>query len=288
MSNSQAQQDKFIINVLKGKKNGYFLEIGSNDPVYTNNTWILEEYFNWKGIMIEYSNEWIDDYKMIRNKSKHVIMDATLIDYKGLLRDSPKNIDYLQIDIDADTGSTIKTLEKLDNEILDTYKFSVITFEHDYYLCVRANQYQSTREKSRDIFKKHGYLNVFEDINDNNPDIVFEDWWVHPELVDMQYIEQLIKVNKDNYKKNILVDLSINWKDIYYPNDLFKNNIKIGPSETNTKIIKLDKIYPSDIKLFFIHNYKDTFTYNLNNNVLNITRTDEPSGWGQELVAYLF
>ena len=227
MSNSQAQQDKFIINVLKGKKNGYFLEIGSNDPVYTNNTWILEEYFNWKGIMIEYSNEWIDDYKMIRNKSKHVIMDATLIDYKGLLRDSPKNIDYLQIDIDADTGSTIKTLEKLDNEILDTYKFSVITFEHDYYLCVRANQYQSTREKSRDIFKKHGYLNVFEDINDNNPDIVFEDWWVHPELVDMQYIEQLIKVNKDNYKKNILVDLSINWKDIYYPNDLFKNNIKM-------------------------------------------------------------
>ena len=114
MSNSQAQQDKFIINVLKGKENGYFLEIGSNDPVHINNTWVLEKYLNWEGIMIEYSNEWIEDYKRIRNKSKHVIMDATLIDYKELLRDFPKNIDYLQIDIEAHTGATIKTLESFD------------------------------------------------------------------------------------------------------------------------------------------------------------------------------
>ena len=55
----------------------------------------------------------------------------------------------------------------------------------------------------------------------------------------------------------------------------------------NTKIIKLDKIYPSDTKLNFIHNYKDAFIYKFNNNELSITRTDETFGWGQDLIGYL-
>ena len=41
MYKSQAGQDKFIINILKGKKNGYFLEIGSNHPIYINNTCMI-------------------------------------------------------------------------------------------------------------------------------------------------------------------------------------------------------------------------------------------------------
>jgi len=287
---SQAGQDKFIINILNGKHNGYFLEIGSNDPIQWNNTFLLEKKFKWKGIMIEYSDNWINNYKTIRKNSKHIIKDATLIDYKELLKNSPKNIDYLQIDIDAHTGTTIKTLEKLDNEIMDVYKFAVITFEHDHYWCVRDNQYQYTREKSREIFKKHGYYNVFEDINDNNPNIVFEDWWVHPDLVDMQYVEQLKKENKNNYKENHLVNLSINWIDIYYPNEFIIDIIVIGPSKTNTKIIKLDKIYSPDTKLNFFNFfnfYKDAFTYKFYNNELSITRTDETFGWEQMLVGYL-
>ena len=65
------------------------------------------------------------------------------------------------------------------------------------------------------------------------------------------------------------------------------NTIKIGSSETNTKIIKLDKIYPTDTKLILFHNYKDTFTYIFNNNELSIIRTDESFGWGQDLIGYL-
>jgi hypothetical protein len=33
---SQAYQDLFVINTLNNKQNGYFLEIGSNDPVNGN------------------------------------------------------------------------------------------------------------------------------------------------------------------------------------------------------------------------------------------------------------
>ena len=38
---SQACQDKFILNVLKEKKNGFFLEIGSNHPININNTYSI-------------------------------------------------------------------------------------------------------------------------------------------------------------------------------------------------------------------------------------------------------
>ena len=65
------------------------------------------------------------------------------------------------------------------------------------------------------------------------------------------------------------------------------NIIEIGSSNTNTKVIKLDKTYSSDTKLKFIHNFKDTFTYKFNNNELTISRTDEKSGWGQNLIVYL-
>lgn len=37
----QAQQDKFVLNVLKDKRNGYFLEIGSNHPIHINNSYFI-------------------------------------------------------------------------------------------------------------------------------------------------------------------------------------------------------------------------------------------------------
>ena len=46
MYTSQAGQDRFVVNILKGKMNGYFLEIGSNSPNHINNTFILEKRFN--------------------------------------------------------------------------------------------------------------------------------------------------------------------------------------------------------------------------------------------------
>ena len=49
----QAEQDKFVLNVLKFKKNGYFLEVGSWDAAWINNTFVLETEHDWHGIMVE-------------------------------------------------------------------------------------------------------------------------------------------------------------------------------------------------------------------------------------------
>jgi hypothetical protein len=121
----QAEQDKFVLNVLKNKKNGYFLEIGSNHPIDINNSYLLEKNYNWKGIMVEYDSKFLSLYKQHRPNSIHVINDATKVDYKNIFEKNnmPLNFDYLQIDLEANNGSTLKTLQKLDNEIFDTYKF---------------------------------------------------------------------------------------------------------------------------------------------------------------------
>lgn len=222
MFNGQAEQDKFVLNMLKHKKNGYFLEIGSNHPININNTYLLETIYDWKGIMIEYEPKFLSLYKQHRPNSIHIINDATQINYKSLFEDNnmPKILDYLQIDLEADNGSTLKTLQKLDNEIFDTYKFATITFEHDIY----HTNYLNTRLVSRKIFEDRGYVRIFSDINNQgiNP---YEDWYIHPDLVDDELVNTLIRKNENKYKSNIkttrifdesLVNKSINWEDIEY------------------------------------------------------------------------
>ena len=207
----QAHQDKFVLNVLKEKRNGYFIEIGSNDAMHINNTYILEKKFSWRGIMIEYEPQFLASYKKYRTNSIHHIGDARDVDYRQLFESNnvPKVIDYLQIDLEVDNGSTLKTLQKIET-LFDEYRFAVITFEHDIY----HTNFNDTRLVSREIFKKAGYLCVFEDIaNYNNP---YEDWYVHPDLVDTDYINKLIQNNINNYEPNDVTGKMLNWENINY------------------------------------------------------------------------
>ena len=197
-SNSQSGQDIFVLKCLKEKQNGTFVEIGSNDPIKINNSYLLETKYNWTGIMVEYDNRYLNSYKQLRPNSYHVIQDATTINYKELFTTAnlPINIDYLQIDLEVSNNSTLLTLEKLDNEVMNTYKFATITFEHDIY----SGNYFDTRQKSRDIFDKRGYIRVFSDVS--NSGHMYEDWYAHPDLVDINYINSIKR------------DTSLDWNNI--------------------------------------------------------------------------
>jgi hypothetical protein len=212
--NGQAEQDKFILNVLKDKRNGYFVEIGSNHPIKINNTYLLESQYDWKGVMVEYNHMFLSSYKIHRPNSIHVIEDATRVNYKQILdsNGAPKNMDYLQIDLEVLEGTTLKTLQLLDSTILDDYKFATVTFEHDIY---RTNEGE-TRKLSREIFERRGYVLVFGDIHNYGPHDVYEDWYVHPDLVDMEHVRQIQRKNVGNYVNNSITGGSIGWKDIQY------------------------------------------------------------------------
>ena len=211
---SQIGQDKFILNILKQKRNGYFLEIGAGDAMGISNTYTLEKYYNWRGLMIEYDIKNLDQYVQLRTNSIHVMRDATTVDYKDLLDSNSiqKNMDYLQIDLDVNNRSTLTTLEILDSTVFDTYKFSVVTFEHDIY----TGDHFNTRNTSRQIFNKRGYVSVFKDLCDYTPYIVFEDWYVHPDLVDMSYVNNLIENNQKYYFNHEVTGRAIMSANITY------------------------------------------------------------------------
>lgn len=196
---SQAAQDIFTRKVLKNKRNGWFLEIGSNHPIKMNNTYVLERDLNWRGIMVELDNSYLQSYRAERPNSIYAMGDAVTMNYRKILDDNhfPKDLDYLQIDLDVDNKSTLDTLINLDTNVMGTYRFAVVTFEHDIY----RGDYFNTRNISRDIFEKRGYIRVFSDVrNDNTP---YEDWYVHPSLVDLVYISQIISNDSMEWKEII-------------------------------------------------------------------------------------
>ena len=239
----QALQDKFVLNVLKNKKNGTFFEIGSHEPIHINNTYTLASEFGWKGIMVEYCEHFRAGYEKHRPESVHVISDATTLDYKRLMDETemPPNIEYLSLDLDGD--ATIKTLRKLDEEIMDRHKFAVVTFEHDVYV---GGDKVSDRIESREIFKRRGYVCVFEDIHHEKPDVVYEDWYVHPELVDMEYVNKLKERNAHKYGENTITGKSLDWRSISYESDI-KITYSIQGEGDRSKLVKfLEKMKDPD------------------------------------------
>lgn len=46
-------QDRWVLEKLKNKKNGYFVDIGATGGISHSNTYTMEKHFNWKGICVE-------------------------------------------------------------------------------------------------------------------------------------------------------------------------------------------------------------------------------------------
>jgi hypothetical protein len=170
---SQAMQDMFVLTMLDGKKNGIYVEVGADQPKIISNTYLLETEFDWSGVSFE-----LDDNKVVyfnsNRRNKCICADATTYDYKYLFeeRNYPKQIDYLQLDIDPAEG-TLAALKALP---LDDYRFSVITYETDVY-----SSGADIQDEEIAILKDAGYQLVIKNIkNEGNP---FEDWWIDPNII---------------------------------------------------------------------------------------------------------
>lgn len=202
--NGLSGQDLFVMFCTNFKTNGTYLEIGTNHPIgCCNNTYLLESKYGWSGFLVEYSNEFTELYKIHRPRSYAIIKDATTINFLEEFEkvNFPKNVDYLQVDLDVENRSTLTTLENLDSQLFNSYKFAVITFEHDFY----RGDYFNTRSISREMFEKRGYIRVFSDVRAQYNKEEYEDWYVHPDLVNMEYINKIKTeihgINKDDVIK---------------------------------------------------------------------------------------
>ena len=197
---AQLLQDLFVLFELDFKRGGFFVEFGATNGVDLSNTHLLEREFGWDGILAEPAKCWQAALSANRNchietqcvwkESKAVvrfnevgecstITDFTAADHHVGLRktgqeynvttisltdllkkyDAPKIIDYLSIDTE---GSELEILAGVD---FDTYRFRIITCEHNY---------APNREQIFELLTAKGYERKFTGLSK------WDDWYVGP------------------------------------------------------------------------------------------------------------
>jgi hypothetical protein len=172
-------QERFIIDILNKKKNGHYVELGAAHYSNGNNTWQLEQEYDWSGVSFEIIDSMKDEFNL--NRKNPCFGDALNFNYVDYFEKNnfPKQIDYLQVDIDAGydlygrpVGNNHWTLQGLIAIPLNLYRFTLITFEHD------ANMYwrnTSIRDAQREILDSFGYSLVQRSFH--------EDWWVDSKVI---------------------------------------------------------------------------------------------------------
>jgi len=180
---SDCSQDRFVVDTLNQYKNGFWVELGCQGPIQSSNTHILEMDHGWRGLSIDISQPHINLWEDVRNTEHLVCADALALDYTQLFEDHsvPEVVDYLSVDLEP-PPITFTALKKIP---FDKYKFKTITFEHDHYR--QEYLHYNLREDSRKFFESIGYYklpDVFLNAYHTNLPIS-EDWYVHPELVDV-------------------------------------------------------------------------------------------------------
>ena len=173
---SDAKQDQFAANILKFKRDGYCVDIGSCHSVISNNSYYFQG-LNWTSISIEIERGYNESYS---TRTNGVHLNKNALEYEV-----PKSIDYLSLDIDTLSLDVLKILP------LDEYRFKVITIEHDAY--VFGDEY---RDPQRNILTSHGYLLVCSNVYVEQPgyegkECPFEDWWIDPSEFDSDLIEKI-------------------------------------------------------------------------------------------------
>ncbi|MDC6451847.1 FkbM family methyltransferase [Alphaproteobacteria bacterium] len=99
LSKSQLYQDLFVLFILDNKTKGTFLEFGATDGLEYSNSFLLENDFNWKGVLAEPSPQWHENLKTNRPK-------ATIIE-ECIYYETGKSLDFFVSDV-----GVLSTLEK--------------------------------------------------------------------------------------------------------------------------------------------------------------------------------
>jgi hypothetical protein len=152
--NSQIGQDLVVLKYLSNKKNGTFIDIGCGYPIYINNTYTLEKYFDWYGVSIDlFDYKELDgsDWHSVRN-TKRILSNALDINYEKLFSENnlPLVIDYLTMDLEPPQ----LTLECLYKIPFNKYRFNIISFEVDKN---REGDFERIN-KSRELLNSYGYI----------------------------------------------------------------------------------------------------------------------------------
>ncbi len=189
---SESLQDKFALEI--GKKAGLktYIEIGSGHPHLGNNSYQLETN-GWRGFSVELDPELVSAFKQLRQNPVYCA-DGTSFDYSERIKELKlgTRIGYLQVDIDPSAQSLL-TLLKIP---FNSHTFASITFEHDSY---RSSA--KIKHLEREFLTSFGYVLLASNVKVNRL-FAYEDWWVHPDLVNITELELFKSNNKHPVNMN--------------------------------------------------------------------------------------
>lgn len=185
-SYSQGGQDLFAVMMTEGMRDGFFLDIGCNNPVAINNTYLLESEFGWTGILVDLLAG------CETRKGKFFQCDASnpTSELKAAYEQMPSIVDFLSLDIDEATWTAFCQLPQ-------SKRYRVSCIEHDTYC-----RGPETRDKIRSAMFAMGYSLVGMDVSVRFPDSSsplgsWEDWWCDPKLVKPELIKKFTCANKE-------------------------------------------------------------------------------------------
>jgi FkbM family methyltransferase len=123
---AQLGQDLEVVAYFKGKKNGYYVDVGANDGVYFSNTHLLEKTYGWKGICVE---PLPDTYaRLVKNRPKAQCVCVAAYDQSGLTKKFcvanllSGIVDHIDCHMEAKNQPIIEVQTRTLTEILDEYK----------------------------------------------------------------------------------------------------------------------------------------------------------------------
>ena len=200
-SKSQNGQDLFALLINEFKYEGCFIEIGATNGVALSNTYLLENEFNWTGLLVEPAKIWHKDLfvnrkcyistKCVLNTSgDEVIFNETKKRSLSTIDSYSNNDDWSLSRVSGnkykvetitlnDLITEFKLPEVIDFLSIDTegseldilssvnfsrYRFRAITCEHNF---------TSNREKIYNLLTSNGYQRVHENLS------LGDDWYVY-------------------------------------------------------------------------------------------------------------
>ena len=194
---SQNNQDKLALEIL-GNEPNYFVEFGADDGITNSNTYTLEKYYGWSGILAEpsiYSHEKLFNNRSCNIETNCVYYESGLeINFTEVGNGLSAITKYADKDSWAQTraGGTIYKVKTISlKDMLDKYKApSVIGYlsidtegsEYDilnaydfsrmFKLITVEHNYTEQREKIYELLIQKGYRRIYEDVSQ------WDDWYV--------------------------------------------------------------------------------------------------------------
>lgn len=169
----------------------YYVEVGAGHYKDGNNSFLLETEHGWKGVSLDIDEASVAEFNELRS-NPCILHDAQTFNYTKYFEENnyPKQIDFLQLDIEndfdfmgqnQDEGLCLRALIALP---LNTYRFAVITFEHNV---VQNFKNEWVRDVSRRLLDSFGYALVVR--------MPHEDIWVDPNVVPFSKYKNFFQLN---------------------------------------------------------------------------------------------